>query len=89
MLRCTVKRSAPGPVIVRFLPITNSPLVRVTAVRHGAKLIVSPDDALMIACRNEPRPLSFPFVTVIVAAGVSLAVNESAAIAQNRLNVNT
>ena len=43
VLRCTVKRSAPGPVIVRFLSTTNSPLVRLTAVRHGAKLIVFPD----------------------------------------------
>ena len=82
VLRCTVRRPAPGPVIVRFLLITNSPLVRVTAVRHGAKLIVSPDEALRIACRNEPAPMSFPFVTVMVAADVPVALNKSAAIAQ-------
>jgi len=29
---CTVKRLAPGPVMVRFLSITNSPLVRITVV---------------------------------------------------------
>src|SRR5262249_31621252 len=74
-----------GPVIVRFFVITNSPLVRVTAVRHGAKLIVSPDEALRIACRNELAPMSFPFVTVIVAAGVPIALNKSAAIAQEAL----
>jgi hypothetical protein len=30
------------------------------------KLIVSPEAASMIACRSEPGPLSFVFVTVIV-----------------------
>ena len=62
----TVKRVAPGPVMVRFLSITNSPLVRVTVVTLGAKLIVSPDEASRIACRKEPDPLSFSFVTVMV-----------------------
>ena len=64
MLRCTVKRLAPGPVMVRFLSITNSsPLVRLTVVTLGAKLIVSPDEALRIACRNDPGPLSFVLQT--------------------------
>ena len=77
-----VKRLAPGPVMVRFLSITNSPVVRVTAVTLGAKLIVSPDEASRIACRNEPDPLSFPFVTVMVAAGMSVALSKSAPITQ-------
>ena len=71
--------------MVRSLSITNSPLVRVTVVTLGAKLIVSPDEALRIACRNEPGPLSFPLVTVTVTAGVSVALNTSAAIAQAAL----
>ena len=75
---CTVKRLAPGPVMIRFLSITNPPLVTVTVVRLGAKLIVSPGEAAMIACRKEPDPLSFPFVTVMVAAGMSVAPNRSA-----------
>ena len=44
-LAVTVKRLAPGPVMIRFLSITNSPLVRVTVVTLGAKLIVSPGEA--------------------------------------------
>ena len=76
----TVKRLAPGPVMVRSLSITNSPLVRVTVVTLGAKLIVSPGDASTIACRKEPDPLSFPLVTVMVVARVLVALNKSAAI---------
>jgi hypothetical protein len=55
----TVKRLAPGPVMVRFLSITNSPLVRVTVLTLGAKVIVSPDEASRIAFRNDPGPRSF------------------------------
>jgi hypothetical protein len=47
-------------------------------VTLGAKLIVSPGEAAMIACRKEPAPLSFPFVTVMVAADMSVAPNRSA-----------
>ena len=61
--------------MVRFLSITNSPLVRVTVVTLGAKLIVSPGEASRIACRNDPGPLSLLLVTVMVAAGVLVAVN--------------
>ena len=39
-------RWATGPVIVRFLSITNSSLVRLTVVTLGAKLIVSPGEAV-------------------------------------------
>src|SRR5436190_8582425 len=60
---CTVKWLAPGPVMVRFLSITNSPLVRVMVVILGTKLIVSPGEASRIACRNDPEPLSFPLQT--------------------------
>ena len=79
-----VKRLAPGPVMVRFLSITNSLLVRVTVAMLGAKLIVSPGEAARIACRKEPAPLSFPFVTVMVAAGASVALNKSTAVTQGR-----
>src|SRR5215211_8552399 len=84
VLRCTACWLAPGPVIVRFLLITNSPLVRLTAVTLGAKLMVSPGDAKLIARRKEPAPLSFPFVTVSVPASASVALNKSAAITQGR-----
>jgi len=63
--------------MVRFLSITNSPLVRVTVVTLGAKLIVSPGEAALIACRKEPVPLSFPFVTVMVAACAGIATVQS------------
>ena len=73
-------RAANSQIFVNY----RLPLVRVTVVTLGAKLIESPDEALTIACRNEPGPLSFPLVTVMVAASVSLALTKSAAITQNR-----
>jgi hypothetical protein len=39
----------------------------------GAKLIVSPDEALRIVCRNDPGPLSLPFTTVMVVACTGIA----------------
>src|SRR2546425_12042769 len=39
-LRCTVSRLAPGPVIVRFLLISNSALVSVIGLTTPLKLIV-------------------------------------------------
>ena len=84
VLRRTVTRWAKGPVIVRFFSITNSPLVRLTVLTLGTKLIISPDEALRIAWRKEPGPWSFPFVTVMVPAGVLAALNKSAAITQGR-----
>src|SRR5438309_7346984 len=76
---CMVKRLAPGPVIVRFLSITNSPLVRVTVVTLGAKVIVLPGEVSRIACRNDPGPLSFVLVTTHppvhgVGAGVGVGI---------------
>ena len=84
VIRRTVTRWAKGPVIVRFLSMNNSSLLRLTFVTLGAKSIVSPGEALRIACRNEPAPLSCPFVTVIVDACASVAPNKSAAATQGR-----
>jgi len=53
-------------------------------VTLGAKLMVSPGEAKLIARRKEPSPLSFPFVTVIVAAGAPVAFNKSTPITQGR-----
>src|SRR5258707_11551210 len=78
-LAVTAKRLAPGPVMMRFLLITNSPLIRVTVLTLGAKVIVSPDEASRIACRNDPEPLSFPLQTAYppghgVGAGVGVGI---------------
>lgn len=56
-----------GPVMVRDLSRTNSPLVR-RMVPVTLKVIASPDAASVIAWRSEPGPLSFRLVTVNVAA---------------------
>ena len=51
-------------MIVRFLSISNSPLVNVIGLTTpGAKVIVVPAQALAITLRNEPDPLSLLFVT--------------------------
>jgi hypothetical protein len=65
--------------MVRFLLITNSPLVRVTVVTLGAKLIVSPGEASRIACRNDAGPRSFVLQTAYppghgVGAGVGVGI---------------
>jgi hypothetical protein len=78
-LAVTVKRLAPGPVMMRFLLIANSPLIRVTVVTFGAKVIVSPDEASRIAWRNDPAPLSFPLQTAYppghgVGAGLGVGI---------------
>src|SRR5436309_2564165 len=80
-----VSTLAPGPLIVRFLSISSSPLVRVIvagppAVRPEAKVIVSPGQAVLIASRKLPAPVSLvlvttssaPQVTVIVAVAAEL-----------------
>src|SRR6185369_17586897 len=61
-----VRRFAPGPVIVRFLSMSNSPVVKVIVCPFsaGSKLIVPPTQTLTIALRNEPAPLSLVLVTV-------------------------
>src|SRR6476646_1570768 len=73
----TIERwSAPGPEIVTFLATTSAPLVRVIVPRT-AKVMRSPSCATASAWRNEPGPLSFVFVTVIVAACDDIIVIDS------------
>jgi hypothetical protein len=83
-LRCTVNRPAPGPLIVRFLSINYSPLVRLIVVIPAAKLIVSPGDASRIACRSDPAPLSLALVTVMVAACAAAALKSKALVTNAR-----
>ncbi|PYU02338.1 MAG: hypothetical protein DMG38_00685 [Acidobacteria bacterium] len=79
---------APGPLIVRFLLIKSSPLVRVM-VPVTPKLIVSPDDALAIESRSEPGPLSARLVTVIVAAKAGRALKTAAAKSEAKIPINS
>src|SRR5713226_2353189 len=84
VLRFTDSMFAPGPLIVRFLSISSSPLVSVivagpTEVRPAAKVIVSPGQAVLIASRKLPAPVSLvlvttvgPQLTVIVAVAAEL-----------------
>src|SRR5437667_6816843 len=65
--RDTASRSAPGPLIVMFLLITSSPLVRLIAP-VTANVIVSPSFEPASAWRNEPGPLSLVLVTGMMAA---------------------
>src|SRR6185436_11186548 len=58
-----VRLPTPGPVMVRFLAMGISPLVRVM-VPVTLKLIESPWLAMAIVSRREPAPLSFKLVTV-------------------------
>src|SRR6266550_1451820 len=61
-----VSRFAPGPLIVRFLLITNSPVVSVMGLaRPAAKVIVPPSQAWKIVSRRDPAPLSLLFVTTV------------------------
>src|SRR2546423_1447093 len=62
-----VKRPAPGPWIIRFLEITNSPLVRVIVLPFitGAKVIVAPEHACRIMSRRESAALSLLLVTTV------------------------
>ena len=60
--RDTARRSAPGPLMVMFLLITSSPLVRPIAP-VTANVIVSPSLAPASASRSEPGPLSLVLVT--------------------------
>jgi hypothetical protein len=77
LLSSTVRESAPGPAIARFLSINNSLLVREIVLGvNSANVIVSPEAALAMASRNEPGPLSTLFVTVSVAAKAVTVVKE-------------
>src|SRR5438552_8367266 len=63
VLRITVNRLAPGPVIVRLLSNSNSPDVNVMGLaRPAAKVIVPPSQAWKIVSRKDPAPLSLLFV---------------------------
>ena len=75
LVRCTVSRFAPGPVIVRCLSIVSWPLVRLIGLTMPpSNVIVLPGHASMIAWRKLPAPLSPLLVTVI---GVAVqAVND-------------
>ena len=54
LLRRTLNRFAPGPLIVRLLLISNSPFVSVIVVRFEAGAIVVPEAASLIALRSDP-----------------------------------
>src|SRR5438128_10716162 len=87
--RDTASTSAPGPLIVMFLLITSSPLVRLIAP-VTANVIVSPSFTSASACRNEPGPLSLVFVTTMVSACAGIATaksNVTAVAADLTLNV--
>src|SRR5439155_16726439 len=77
----TVSRFEPGPLIVMFLSIASSALVRlmVCPLSAGSKLIVSPSFASASAWRSEPEPLSFMLMTVMVAAYAAIAIGQSSA----------
>ena len=71
LLPLTVNIVAPGPLIMIFLrSISSSPLLRVIVAGKLGRLNVtlSPETALAMAARKLPGPLSFVFVTVMVAA---------------------
>src|SRR6266536_3865240 len=74
--RDTVSVFGPGPLIVMLLSITSSPLVK-PMVPVTAKVILSPSFALTSACRNEPGPLSFVLVTVMMVARVEIVIAQS------------
>src|SRR5438093_11938952 len=71
--RDTARRFAPGPLMVIFLLITSSALVRLIAP-VTAKLIVSLSCASASAWRSEPGPLSFVLVTVMVSARADMPI---------------
>jgi hypothetical protein len=59
-----VNAFAPGPVMVRFLPISIDPLVNVTGLaRPAVKVMVPPSQASSTACRKLPLPPLLLFVT--------------------------
>src|SRR2546425_1546140 len=66
-----VNRLAPGPWKVRFLSISNSPVVSVIGLVTWpgvmSKVIVLPGQALAMIPRNEPAPLSLLLVTMVGA----------------------
>src|SRR6266567_2952430 len=101
LLPLRVKRFAPGPLIVRFLLIDNSPLVRLIILFAGKeKLIVSPGDAaadaLAMASRNVhllavhvPVPSSRMLFTVHVVAALLTGGRASISDRPTRLSPNS
>src|SRR5882724_6485706 len=68
--RETARRFGPKPLMVMLLLMTSSALVTemVCPLSEGSKSIVSPSCESTSACRNDPGPLSFVLVTVMVVA---------------------
>ena len=75
------RTSAPAPLMVTLLTTSNCPVVSVMAPEILVALMVSPSAALASACRSEPAPLSFVFVTVRVVACAEFATAPSSTIA--------
>jgi hypothetical protein len=88
VLRRTVNTFAPGPLIVRFLLINNSPLVSVI-VPLMEKLIVSLAADSDIRCRSDSGPVSLRLFTVRVVAksGAPLKTNAVATITRRRISI--
>src|SRR5205085_1896731 len=74
----TARFAAPGPEMVMLVLTSSSPLVS-PIVPVTAKLMVSPSLASASAWRNEPGPLSFVFVTVMVAAEAEITAAPTSA----------
>src|SRR5438874_11063761 len=74
--RDTDRRFAPGPLMVMFLLIISSPLVR-PMMPVTAKVIVSPSFASASACRNEPGPPSLVLVTVMMFASADVTTAQT------------
>ena len=95
VLRCTLNRFAPGPLIVRYLLISNSPLVSVIVLFAGnRKVIVSPETELETASRNVhlvavqlPVPSSAALFTnkVAASAGAAMSMAKTAHVATENL----
>ena len=86
MLPSTASTSAPAPLIVTLVFTSNSPLVSVMAPEMLVASIVSPSFAIASASRNEPGPLSFVFVTVMMFARALEDVMQSS-VTQTATNV--
>src|SRR5215469_6122278 len=78
-LPSTASTSAPGPLIATVLFTNNTPVLSVMTPETPVASIVSPSFAIASACRNEPRPLSFVFVTGITVAWAEFPIKDSKA----------
>src|SRR3954462_12202205 len=77
--RETARRFGPRPLIVMLLLMTSSALVRETVcpLSEASKSIVSPSCESTSAWRNEPEPLSFVLVTVMMSAQADVATAQT------------